>query len=501
MVHRDSAVRRVLGYAALASALGACGAGEVTTESVGEVQNALVDNVFTDATGDVKIQVRTCDYPASASSGSRCQFCAVDRGWVVVGGGAEIEGSPADARLRSSLPNPDWLTLPVRSPDGLEACTGNVPNNDADKSYTAWMARSEGTSSYRMRTYVIGLQVAGMTETELRAHVHYADNTTVQLTQPSVERDGSGVDPGGVDYLLLGGGADEVGSRNCFLTESRPSPTANAWRASAYCGGAPGALKTYGIFLRRCLPAPGWAGCMEGTNRSIASALTSGYGVASVATPFPWVTTSIGGRGVVGGASSRFLADLLPLVGTEDGASVSTKEGSGTVSGSTSAYSVNLLGGRWGTHRYNVLRFAHPVAQGGGLSLSRPAGSAPVSLQQATLTNAAPYRWSLEALGSGQYRLRNANPNVPAQGECAFRDPGTSSVKVGPCATSSEYKWTFVGDPTAAWFGFKLRNVSSGTCLDNNASTSQGSVLSLAACADGFSSRQSLYLGSLQWPG
>jgi hypothetical protein len=216
-------------------------------------------------------------------------------------------------------------------------------------------------------------------------------------------------------------------------------------------------------------------------------------------TPYPWVTTAIGGMGVVNSGASRFLTDLLPFAGTTQGASVTTKE-VGTVSGSTTVNLINIMGGRGGMYRHNVVRFSHPITAGGGLSLYRPAGAAPVALRQATLANAAPYRWYFEGVGGDQYRLRNANPNVPAEGECAFRQPGTSNVQIGPCGTTDEYKWTFIGDPWAVWSGAKLRNVSSSTCLDNNNSTATNTVLRLATCADGFSTRQSLSLGSQSWP-
>ncbi len=488
------------GSCAMVWGLVACGAEPVgalgEAEQVGEATSALVvaDKVFTDGSGDVKIQVRTCDYPASAATGSRCQYCAVDQGWVMIGGGAEIEGSPSGGRLRSSMPYVGSLQAPVHSPDGLQTCTGNTPNNDLTKDFTAWMARSASasSSSHRLRVYVIGLQISGVTETQLRNKIFYHDSTTSALTAPAIEKDGAG--------LLLGGGADEVGSNNCYLTESRPTAN-NTWRGSAYCSSAPGALKVYGIFMDPCISVPGWTNCLQSKVRSVVGSAVSGYGTASVVTPYPWVTTAIGGLGVVNGNSSRYLADLLPITSSTQGVSVTTKEAGGSVTGATTAYSINIIGGRWGTHGYNVVRFANPVSQGGGLSLYRPSGSAPVSLRQRTLTDSAAYRWSLESVGSGQYRLRNSNPASPAQGECAFRQSGTSNVQVGPCGTSSAYKWTFVGDPLAPWVGFKLRNVSSSTCLDNNDSTTADTNLSLAACTVDFSPRQSLYLRSLNWPG
>jgi hypothetical protein len=240
---------------------------------------------------------------------------------------------------------------------------------------------------------------------------------------------------------------------------------------------------------------------MRFKTRSVVSGAVSGYGTASVVTPYPWVTTAIGGLGVVNGASGRGLADLIPVVGSSQGVFATTKDSSTPVTGTTTAYSINVMGGRWGTYLYNVVRFANPVSEGGGLSLYRPSGNAPVSLRQGTLNDSATNRWWLESLGGGVYRLRNSNPSATAQGECAFRQAGTSNVQVGPCSTNNEYKWTFVGDPRAPWVGFKLKNVSSSTCLDTKGSTSANANLGLASCVTDFSTRQSLYLQTLNWPG
>jgi hypothetical protein len=475
--------------------LAGCGAEAGTdeaTENVAKVQDELTvtDQSFEDGAGDVFVQIRTC-VPDSATSGSRCHYCALDQDWVLIGGGVEIEGSPTAGRLRASMPFPNFIPQSgaVRSTDGLENCSGNVPNNSTGKPFIAWMGRSEGASSYKMRTYAIGLKVLGMTADQLQDNVVHIDSTTTAMTQPSQQQ--------ASEQLLVGGGADEVGSRNCYLTESRPDAFANAWRATAYCSAAPGGLKTYGIFLNGCLPVPGWSFCMQAKSRGFTSGSSgSGYRTETLVTPYPWVTGSIGGKGVVNLGSSRFLADLKPLVGSDDGATITTKDAGTPVSGTTTAYVVNLLGGQWGFHRFNGFKFSNPL---GGRSLYRPAGAAPATLQQALAVDAPPSRWTLENLGKGQYLLRNSNPNVPAQGECAFRQTGTTNVQVGPCSIDlSEHRWTLIGDPKVG--SFQLRNSSSGTCLDNNNSSSDNAALRLATCVSGFSTRQSLTLTAVNWP-
>src|SRR5688500_18136263 len=98
----------------LSAGLGACGAEsgqDIEQEPIASRQEALQipDKFFTDGSGDVTIMVRTCDFPLDDPAGPRCHFCAVDRDWVMIGGGAEIEGSPSFARLRGSFPFPSSL--------------------------------------------------------------------------------------------------------------------------------------------------------------------------------------------------------------------------------------------------------------------------------------------------------------------------------------------------------------------------------------------------------
>ena len=455
------------------------GTESVAASVAASVTAAVTDRIFTDGSGDVKTLVRTCDYPSGATAGNNCSYCALDSGWVLIGGGAEIEGSPSFARLRGTYP-----TTFLSDVSGI--CNGNTPNNIAGKRHITWVAKSAGNTAHRLRAYVIGLKVNGLNESQLTAERAINQNTSTALTQPSLETSGSG--------LSIGGGATEEGTNNCHLTESRPNEAANTWRGSAYCPTA-SRLSVYNITLNYCMTVPGWDNCIQYKTRSVVSpAVTAGYGTANVTTPYPWVTTGIGGKGVVNSASSRFLADMLPLVGSSQGASVTTKDHLNSVTGSTTAYAINIVGGRWGTWRYNSVRF-----NTGGATLHRPSGAAPVTLRQAYVNpDAGPYRWYLEPVGSGQYRLRNANPSVPASGECAYRQAGTSNVLVGPCNTTNEYKWTAPEGILSSNNSHKLRNVASGTCLDNNNSTVASNVL-LVPCVAGFSPRQSFFKDTYSW--
>jgi hypothetical protein len=447
------------------------------------------DKTFTDATGDLKILVRTCDFTGNPVAGRHCSYCALDQGWVVIGGGAEIEGSPQYARLRSSFPFPGNLVAPVNSPDQTDKnCTGNSPNNDPAKSGTAWMARSDGLTAHRLRAYVIGMQINGLSELQMGQIRSGNDATTAAMAQPSIEANLPG------PVLMVGGGVDEVaglgGTPNCYLTESRPDESTNSWRGSAYCNGSGGGnIKAYVITLQECPEVPGWNHCLDRKIRSVVSGAVTGYGSASVATPYPYVTTGIGGAGVVNFSSSRFLADLLPFASGTQGVSVTTKDHLSPVNGSTTAYSIGLIGGGPSrTWQFNGFTFSNS-----GGRLSRPSGAAPVKLMQSMTASGdvAACRWYLESVGSGQYQVRNANPSRPASGECAYRQSGTSNVLVGPCATANEYKWT-ISSPVE--WPLLLKNVSSGTCLDNFNSTTNTAV-GLKNCDSQF-----LYAGHSNWP-
>lgn len=310
------------------------------------------------------------------------------------------------------------------------------------------------------------------------------DSTTAWLTNPTIGAAANG--------LLIGGGAELVGGStnppvapNGFLTESRPDGVTNEWRASgSYSSPSNGGIKAYWIGISRCL---GGFGCLESKVRSSASSPGSGYGTASAVTPYPWVTASVGAAGVTNGASSRYLADLIPFAGSNQGFTGRTKDEGSSVSGITTGYSVNLMKLEYGVWMSNSIRF-----NTAGTGLFRPSGSAPVTLQQDWPSDTAARRWHLESLGGGQYRVRNGNPKQGTQ--CAFRQSGTSNVKVATCGSGDEFKWTVLGDELVV---FQLRNVASGQCIDNNQAAPISGLL-LKTCMPG--PAQSLFLDAYNWP-
>lgn len=471
-----------VGWMGLSGLLLACG--EAERESLARVNEALTtpDAFYTDGSGQVRIVVRTCDWPASYTAGSHCAYCAVDSDWMLIGGGAEIsyqtQGSTA-AKLRGSFPYPYSLSvLDADFGGGPETCIGNTPNNDTSTDYVAWAARSNGGTSHKLRAYAIGLQITGYTTAQLRSSMAWGDQTSFPSLTPSLTT--TPVAAGS----LVGGGANMLGNAFAYLTESRPSADASSWIATGRSSnGVDAGVKAYHL-----------SGSNVGLTakvRSITGSSGTGSTSASVATPYPWVTTAIGGRGLSGAnySASRTLRGLIPFASSTQGVfGSSAPEIGSSVNGATTAYSINVYlgGGPFAYWTNNTLRSASF-----NTSLSRPSGTAPVRLRESTTvpTGAqAGLRWHLEDMGSGRVRIRNANPSSPESGECAFWSGAvTNQVQVGPCAGSNPYLWTYSV--------FQFRNVASGTCLNPIGTNSD---IALAACATDGS--QLFVQGAAGWP-
>lgn len=80
----DCGIHRVWGCCLLSAALGGCGGVEPAAEEPGAAQSALLDKVFTDASGDAKIQVRTCSVERDGSG-----VDPTGNEYLLLGGGAD----------------------------------------------------------------------------------------------------------------------------------------------------------------------------------------------------------------------------------------------------------------------------------------------------------------------------------------------------------------------------------------------------------------------------
>lgn len=185
-----------------------------------------------------------------------------------------------------------------------------------------------------------------------------------------------------------------LGNASAYLTESRPSSDASSWIGSGRpSNGATAGIKVYympGLSVGLTSRVP-----VRSATGSSGAGLTS----ASVTTPYPWVTTSIGARGLNGAtySASRTLRGLIPITSSTQGVFGSSAPEIGqSVNGSTTAYSVNIFhdDGPFAYWTNNSIRSVDFQT-----SFSRPSGAAPVRLQESTTVptgSQTSLRWHLE---------------------------------------------------------------------------------------------------------
>jgi hypothetical protein len=305
--------------------LGSCSApdgdGREETELGRSVSAAVARADFQDASGRVRVRVKTCDPVASHFESVRGKnvavaLCPVDAGWAMVGGGAEIigEGTPG-ALLKASLPNPT-------------------------DSFTSWVARSSDTRMpngsqafpHELRAYVIGLQLVGPNGVPFAPAI-IAGQDAVNSEDVANPTATSFLGP---EKILIGGGAEVLPNvlaeeslfPDLFLVESRR--VGNAWRATAKNNqtGDVGSIKAYAIGIDAC-PA-GFGRCLAFSRTDAASGSAAGYVAATASVTAPWAITSIGGLAEQGGGAGRYFTDLVPLNGMSQGFSVRTKDQGGS---------------------------------------------------------------------------------------------------------------------------------------------------------------------------
>jgi len=476
--------------------------GASAEDGVVATSSAITSTTFQDATGKIRIRVKTCD--ATGSAFTNCAYCTVDDGWARIGGGGQILGeNTPGAMLQASFPSPNSFTT-VNS-YGCTGAAGHSPARLGIDDYATWVVRSSGTN-HQLQAYVIGIQLVGDDGVAFRPNVTEGiDRVTDEVNPPAtytVETREADIREG---YFLIGGGAyiftsnpsnSVIAPTDAYLVESRPvdGPNGRAWRATARAQhnvvfNEP--MKSYAIGIESC-PVQ-WGGhCFTYPKiKEAIAAATTGYGTATYSVPSSWVETSVGGYAPTTNAGARYLADLIPFNGSGQGITVRSKSngtgGSGQTFGSTL-----MVGTTAGLYAYNGLSVA-----GVGI-MSRPSGTNPqLQLSLFGTVDQPATRWHFESVGSGTYRLRNGNPGSGT--ECAYRSGTSSIVKVTTCGTGNEFKWTFIGDPTAS--GAQVRNVANNQCLDWSAGGGSGGLtnLVLQPCG-GSGAPQTFYLTSFNWP-
>jgi hypothetical protein len=275
--------RLLVGGLTLGAATGCAMEGaEVGDEvSVGTQTQALTTQNYFDADAKVQIRVKTCDW--SGFSQHPSAICTVDAGFVLVGGGAEVEGSASGGGL----------------------LTHSFPANTS-----AWVAASKdhvAAHSHRIRAYSVGMKLSGMSEATLRSLV-----TITRATSGTSNRPTSTVSAPAFHVMLSGGASVNYNGAGVLLTESYPSGDF-AWTASAkdHNQADTGTITTSVISVPVCLNNLWTNGSCLITNTINNSAASGGYTVATTNTPIGYTPLGVGGRARWSGAG-RLLTDIFP---------------------------------------------------------------------------------------------------------------------------------------------------------------------------------------------
>lgn len=294
------------------SILVASGCGVTADAQEGDVEQALTAD-FTDASGTVTVRIKQCALTASQEVNTTT--CPVDSGFVLIGGGAEIfgEGSPG-ALLTASFP---------------------------DLGLTTWTASSKDhrlTFFHQLRAYSVGLKLAGVTASTLRANM-----AVVSVRSTPSEHPSTGISvPGG--FNLVSGGA-----RANWVTEgqllTRSIPSGFQWLAASkdHDVAEVGTVDAFAIGLTSGT-IPGF-GSIDVNVGQTSTSVSTGYGTANRIVPAGFVLASIGGDAQFNGAG-RMLTDLIPFGDAPSdiaaGATVTSKDHKFQDSGITTAYVVAI---------------------------------------------------------------------------------------------------------------------------------------------------------------
>ena len=151
--------REALAVAVLGCTLAGCGGGAGETGDTSVARGAVTSTTVSDQSGLVKVNLKVCDWSDTAPHPQ--STCELDPGWVLVGGGAEIDGSGLDGPML-------W---------------GSFPDFGQ-----AWTARSKDhvvSFPHRVRAYAVGMQLVDMDYATLNGLVTRTPDTSVPSSRPS----------------------------------------------------------------------------------------------------------------------------------------------------------------------------------------------------------------------------------------------------------------------------------------------------------------------------
>jgi len=258
----------------------------------------------TDSTGTIITRVYQCKFvgPAELNTAE----CPVEAGFVLVGGGGEIEG---DTPLPGAL---------------LTASFPENAINDGNHVGTTWLARSKDhlvAFSHRLRAYAIGLQLQGVSAASLNSQIFYR---VVESAGSSHAPTATAVDTRSGD-IIIGGGAEAVyHSAGQLLTGS--FSTGTGWTASSKDHGISdlGQVEAFVLGLPPC-PTGYTRGCLHAT--SVANGAMVGPGYAThLLFLSSGIGTSIGAQTTFNGFG-RMVSSLFPIVSaSQNGVTLISKD-------------------------------------------------------------------------------------------------------------------------------------------------------------------------------
>lgn len=303
--------------------LAGCGAEGIeaeqgSEENLGSVSEELGSSTFLDSSGKVQIRIKMCPWVGPASNPSAT--CDVDADYVLVGGGAQIEGNGnAGALLTESSPDSNLGSWRARSKDHVD-----VYKN-------------------RLRAFAIGLRLKNssgqwISPATLKNSIVRRENLSPGTShQPQAVAE---LPPG---YKLIGGGAQAHWStKGLLLTQSYPDGFNWVAEAKDHVASEMGSVSAFAIGIADTIPNFGSLD-VSVNNATVWSG--SGYATASVEPPSNFVLTSIGGY-ADWNVSGRLLTDMMPLFDLPNenrmGAWITTKDHKRAATGNTTAYTIGV---------------------------------------------------------------------------------------------------------------------------------------------------------------
>lgn len=265
----------------------------------------------TDPTGAFTVRVLRCGYvgPARANGAS----CRVGSEFALVGGGAEVEGSPT----------PGGILL-----DSFPIAPGTTPQ---------WYAVDSShiyPQNTRLRAYSIGLKVNGLTGAQLQAKMAYSSAVSTTDPYPGAIK----LVPAG-HILLSVGATTDSGNIDQPLTAVYPANPRGIATSKQHLQAVNGRVTVYVTSMTQC-PLPGV--CFSSSSSSARS--SEGLGYRSVTYNNPSSLDFVTGVGASAGGteynlnSGRVLTDMFPLMSGLGGAYASSKDYAVNDSGAVTAF-------------------------------------------------------------------------------------------------------------------------------------------------------------------